>query len=285
MTLDRRRRLLNEAEEATQGILDDAVQEYGARVHAKVRIADALDIEKSGLTRDEYSYALKAHLDLVVTDRNGNVAFAVEFDGRQHETDPVTIARDALKNSVAEKLDLSLLRIDDAFFRRVERFSILGWLTSVWFMNDDFARQQEAGSISPDEVFHYGFVLAEFQNGKPVSFPLDPFIRSRASLQRWQQQGSCRQRFPSRPLAVRDPKGYAVDVRIVDLPEGRVIIGVGRCRIFNFGAVHAFELAEELAVYDAAAKMGRYMGGGDESVDPCEAEGWLARLEQWSQYR
>ncbi|HZU04334.1 MAG TPA: DUF2726 domain-containing protein [Chloroflexota bacterium] len=83
--MDRRKRLLNEYEEVADELLRQAAERCGARVSTKVRVADALEIANSGLSNEEYSYALKSHFDFVVSDGNGKAAFAVEFDGRQHE--------------------------------------------------------------------------------------------------------------------------------------------------------------------------------------------------------
>ena len=61
---------MNEYELATDSALRDAAVRYGARVHAKVRIADVVDIRE--LTGTVRSYALRAHFDFIVADADGN---------------------------------------------------------------------------------------------------------------------------------------------------------------------------------------------------------------------
>lgn len=49
MSLDRRRRILvNDAEALTDAALREAATDLGLRVDAKVRLADAVDIDRSG---------------------------------------------------------------------------------------------------------------------------------------------------------------------------------------------------------------------------------------------
>ena len=64
---DRRKRILtNEYEEATEIALTESALKCNARVYPKVRVADALEVNHSGLTDDEFSYSLKAHFDFLV---------------------------------------------------------------------------------------------------------------------------------------------------------------------------------------------------------------------------
>lgn len=159
--MDRRRKIIsNSYEEATHEALRKAATEYGARVFSKVRVADALEVDRSGLPNSEYDYALRAHFDFLIADQDTRALFAVEFDGPHHETDPKTIARDALKRAVCDKLGLPLLRIDaDYLRRRVGRFSLLGWLAEVWFMQEAYYAAQEAGSVPFDDPFIYSNIL------------------------------------------------------------------------------------------------------------------------------
>lgn len=76
---DRRKRMvMNAYEEATDTALREAASRWGARVFVKLRLADALEVENSGLTNEEYSYALKAHFDFVVEHPHDGVRFTVE---------------------------------------------------------------------------------------------------------------------------------------------------------------------------------------------------------------
>jgi Protein of unknown function (DUF2726) len=100
------KRLLNRSEEDALSALNAAVAEYALQVHVKTRVADALPIERSGISSDLFSYALKAHFDFLVTDEDTHPKFAVEFDGRGH--DP---ARDHKKDAICRFFEFPLLRI------------------------------------------------------------------------------------------------------------------------------------------------------------------------------
>ncbi|MEH2387197.1 MAG: DUF2726 domain-containing protein [Nostoc sp.] len=90
---------VNEYEIFTNEELKKVASKYDAEVHTKVRIADVVEIENSGLTRDEYSYALKAHFDFVVTrGRHLSPEFVIEFDEAYHGQSEKSIRNDKLKN-------------------------------------------------------------------------------------------------------------------------------------------------------------------------------------------
>jgi hypothetical protein len=306
--MDRRRPILvNQYEVATHEALKDAAARCQAQVFAKVRLADALDVERSGLGHDEYSYALKAHFDFVVQREKESVAFAVEFDGRKHDLDPKAVARDALKNAVCEKLGMPLLRIDAAFLRKVGRFSVLGWLAEVWFLHEDFCAAQAQGQIPYDEVFHYSFILGlafrgerglreiDFADARSavkqtseqsgeliITRPYDPFLPSRALLRRLHDRGVCQ--YPPEILHGRDPQGYWHAYALVGVDDGRTVIGMSRCRPFRFPPVTPYELSAELAVLNAAENVELYRRGQYEPATPDEVASLQNRLARWKSY-
>lgn len=79
----------------------------------KMRVLDSLEPGlMPQLTQQERDYAFRAHFDIVVVDVDSfKPIAAVELDGAQHETDPLTQARDRLKNSICEKAGLRLVRV------------------------------------------------------------------------------------------------------------------------------------------------------------------------------
>lgn len=60
------KKLFNSSERITYGRLRKVCARHGAEVHAKVRIADVLPIERSGLPAPFFEFALQAHYDFVV---------------------------------------------------------------------------------------------------------------------------------------------------------------------------------------------------------------------------
>ena len=68
--MDRRKRVVSLPERKAENVLGPVAARYGARVWPKVRVADALTIDGSGIDCDLYSYALSAHFDLLIVDGN-----------------------------------------------------------------------------------------------------------------------------------------------------------------------------------------------------------------------
>ena len=83
-----------------------------------------LPIERSGIEREHYDYALRAHFDFVVSDSNHGPLFAVEFDGPSHD-DEEQKARDAKKDWLARHF-----RCRCCESRRVILVSVTGTWTS-----------------------------------------------------------------------------------------------------------------------------------------------------------
>jgi hypothetical protein len=62
--------LLNYSEAHTDESLRAVCDAYGARVFPKVRVADVLPIEHSGISDDLYRYALQGHFDFVAAEQS-----------------------------------------------------------------------------------------------------------------------------------------------------------------------------------------------------------------------
>lgn len=112
MACARSRLLLNPAERRLLDELRTLVDPQGGEVWCKVGLKDAVDLNNSGISIDHYSYAMRAHLDFVVTERTSSrILFAVEYDGAEHFTDADTIQRDRKKTDVCRALGFDLLRV------------------------------------------------------------------------------------------------------------------------------------------------------------------------------
>jgi hypothetical protein len=162
--------LVNKYEEDTDIALREAAGRCNARVFSKVGIKDAVDINKGKnlLTKEEYNYAFKAHFDFLITWADSSPVFAVEYDGSAHYSDPATIERDKKKNEICQKLGMPLFRIDSQYLKRVGNFSIIGWLTELWFIYEGWVEAQEKRLVPLDEPFLYFLVLV-----------LQPHVRKR----------------------------------------------------------------------------------------------------------
>lgn len=182
------KRLLNRQEEKAHDELQRVAADHGYVAYPKVRMADVLPIEDSGIPSDQYSYALKAHFDFVACDSDFNPKFAVEFDGPTHR-EPVQQRRDALKNELCRRFDLPLLRINSRhLIQKYNKASLLRWIVSAWELQKAFDEAQERGQIPWDEgfdpimLFHSGETLEEIH-------PHWLSLRPRRTMEVWAKKG------------------------------------------------------------------------------------------------
>ena len=145
MRCQRSKPLLNEAERRLLRKLQVAIRDYNADVSLKVRLADALDLENSGISSELFSYGLRAHLDFVVIERDTfKSLFAVEYDGVEHFTNQETIERDRKKSEICRHLNFDLLRItkchlEDVFMGKTQ----LQRLVEDWFAEHSALRKEQ----------------------------------------------------------------------------------------------------------------------------------------------
>ncbi|AKB44285.1 hypothetical protein MSVAZ_2016 [Methanosarcina vacuolata Z-761] len=245
----RLKRILNEPEEVTNKILNDVTSKYEASVHTKIRVADVLEIRNSGLHDNEYKYALMAHFDFLVTDKDHIPKFAVEFDGLQHKTDASAIRRDELKNSICCKFDLPLLRITSAYFEKIGRFpTILSWITELYFLQEIFYNAKDKGQIPPDEPWMWFSVVG-----------YDPVVRYRVFIEKAYEKGLC-----CDPLIgfmsgrSKDSKSYAT-LSILKLQNDKYIIDSVECLAINYFAIPAREIATEISAYNIYKEFKKYL--------------------------
>lgn len=161
------KKLSNLGEQRVYEELKPAADRYGAEVYRKIRIADVVDIDR--LPFDLGGYALKAHFDFVVTDREHMPQFAVEFDGPGHST-----THDAKKDELCRLVDLALFRVDLRSSQdRSGEMSFLGYLVHLWFLALAFREMQDRGELPADEPFFAsGFLRLDAKNVFDSEFDL-----------------------------------------------------------------------------------------------------------------
>ena len=76
-------RLVNRYERRALRLIEKVAKKYNQEVWLKVRLADVLPINNSGLAGDLFDFALKAHFDFVLT-LDYEPILALEFDGPGH---------------------------------------------------------------------------------------------------------------------------------------------------------------------------------------------------------
>jgi hypothetical protein len=243
--MDRRRKLINGREDSTRRLLNAAAQRNGAEVFAKIRIADALDMDRSGLENEFYSYGLKAHFDFVVADADHRALFAVEFDGPHHESDQVAMRNDRMKNAIARRLGLPLARVRDRhIFESARGLDYLTWLVEVFFGYEALVEAQGSGAVPVDEPLDpMMFAAVPHLSG---AFPLFVSAQARVQLQRAFNRKVIAAPCPL-VLTARCADGTTVCLAIVGLTSGGLLLERSSLYLDGFGVAPS-EAAEEIAV-------------------------------------
>lgn len=276
------KRLMNKSEAITHQIILEAIKFNQAQLFSKVRIADVLIIENSGISSDLYSYALKAHFDFVVTNSDFLPLFCIEFDGPHHQTDRVAQLNDKKKESLCARFDIPLLRITADFLnKKIRRFTLLGWLIELWFLEQAFYEGQEQGLIPDDESFLYFAILADstedFQKGK-LTFPYDLSFPSRAYIAQCYRSGHCLDLLPS-VYHTKNIDGHIEGLAIVRISNSSIVIGHARCCPIQFTPVSGEELCRELATIAVMENLKFFIAGKQRPSTIAQVQAEFARLE------
>ncbi len=237
------KKLLNSRERETVRLLDAVGQRRGAQTFAKVRVADVLPIDHSGIDDDLFGYAMRAHFDVVVADPDSQPLFAVEFDGPAHD-EAGAKENDRKKNALCERFACPLARIrDEHLFGSARRLNYLEWLAEMYFGMRDLVRAQDEGLIPWDEPLD------------PMSFASVPDIKGTFPLFISAALRTKLERYKNALLAPRviaggeDAVGWSHAISfIADKERAAWAESSIYLRGFNFPS---FEVVEEIAVVKA----------------------------------
>lgn len=278
--------LVNGHEVNTDKALERAAEAAGYRIAPKVRVADVLPIAGSELSNTEDSYALRSHFDWVVTEGEERCPqFAVEFDGASHAT-PAAAARDAMKDKIANHFGFPLLRIDGTFLRRVHKRPLLEILVEAWGIYQGFLAAQEAGQIPWDEPWMYQSLLDVDPKTGEVKPALAMDAAGRSLVHQLHARGVCRSFQPTSLIQFGWARTVIESFAMVELTDGTYVTGQSKIRSYNFQAIPAWELADDLAIENLRMNLRLWMAGHDIAVSADdvkrlrdqhpESEGWHA---------
>ena len=172
------KRILNTGERAVYKIAQEVAEHHGVEAFVKVRLADAITIANSGISNEEYSYALKSHFDVLVVQNNLPL-IAIEFDGPGH--DP---KYDEIKNRLCDYFKLPLVRVDMSHInsKNFEDSAVHFFLYQLFGVDDFLERYSNDPYEIYDPIF---FVTAP---GKDRQFPFAYAARWRGRLKSHFQQ-------------------------------------------------------------------------------------------------
>lgn len=255
-------RLLNRYEEITFDKLKSAI-ESNAHVFAKVRLADVFPISGSGIAAEEYSYCLKAHFDFVVTDDNYMPLFSVEYDGKQHTTDVKQIKKDRLKDSLCEKFNHPILRINSNYInRKYKGIDLLTYFIDVWFLEEAFYEAQKNGIVPYDEPFD---PCSFFDDGKGNRWPYWISSNIQVKIQNLYTSKKVNQPAPSNWVGV-DYNGSYRCICWVEVDNENVVYVKTGMRRQLYTAVYIGDLISMLAIFDLDKKLNDYFLGNSQAV-------------------
>lgn len=199
------KKVLNSYEETTYLRLREVCEEFGACVYAKVRLADILPIEGSGISQREYRFALQAHFDFVLTDINHYPLFVVEFDGNTHLANAQRV-RDQIKDRLCQQFALPLLRVNSRYLLKTYGgMDLLSWFIKVWFVQKDFEEAQDLGHIEAHEVYDPFLIMSDKDNHP---FPLVLSHTAQREIRALFKAGRCKHPTPSAVFGLDADRNY-----------------------------------------------------------------------------
>lgn len=254
------KRLLNVPETATYTELTAVAEEYGLQVYPKIRVADVLPIEGSGIPADLYRYSLMSHFDFVVYDSDHKPAFAVEFDGPTH-LEPEQRERDRKKNELCKRFGLPILRtVTSHISRKYRDMTLLAWIIEVYQLQLSFDEAQSRGQIPYDEPFDPFFLI---HSGKPGKrFPYWLSMEAQDAFRRWHEEGKIK--FPGTSGFIGyDANQVLRGVEYVQVSDSEGLSTETAMRPQDFPVLFSDLLAELLTI-QLHEKVEDYFRGGGE---------------------
>jgi len=247
---------LNRYEEVTYEKLRAVCEPQNAHVFSKVRLADIFPISNSGLSDQDFRFALQSHADFLVTDSKYERQFCVEFDGPSHN-EPQQITRDKQKNSLFSFFKVPLLRINSKYLEPKYRgLDLLTYFVEVWFLDRAFCEAQENGNIPFDEIFDPAFII---HDGKE-KFPYWLSLEQQVCIQKLADQKKIAQPCPSSWIGIDSNDNYRCLAWILVKPDTAVYVKTGM-RSQRFHAVIPSDLLAMIAVCDLYEELKRFLSG------------------------
>lgn len=256
-------RLLNGCEEKTFLRLCDVAGNHDARVFAKVRVADVLPLNGSGVDSDLYGYGLKSHFDFVVSDATYQPLFCVEFDGPFHSGDTATISRDRKKNSLCDRFDMPLLRINSRYIDREYRgMDLLTYFANVWFLAKGFFEAQEQGHVPYDEPFDPCMIAYDGKQKRRWPYWLS--VQEQIYIQNLEKAGRITHPAVSDWVGVDGDGNYRCLAWIQVADDQYLTVQTGM-RSQQFPVIDG-EILQQIATFDIRREVDRYLAEGPISA-------------------
>lgn len=255
--------IFNKYENITYERLNKVCKKVNTSVFPKVRLADIFSITDSGISNNDYSFALKSHFDFTVYDNNSFLPlFAVEFDGKYHKTETQKY-RDDIKNRLANRFDLPLLRINSRYLEaKYRNLDLLSWCVEVWFLAEAFYAAQEKGTVPYDEPFSHESIYSLSDNEE--KFPLFLSFDIRNEIRKLSEQGKIKSLIPNVWIGT-DKNGnyYGISWLYIDNETGLFTISGMKAQRFP---ISESDLLEEIMIFDLYEQLLGFFDNKSRSV-------------------
>lgn len=259
------KRIVNRQEERTLREIQEISRKYEYNLYTKIRLADVLNIEGSGIESDYYSFSLKSHFDFLVCDMRQYPLFAIEFDGPTHQEHRQTL-RDQKKNTLCERFNLPLLRIkNNHLLKKYNKASLLQWIISAWELQKGFYAVQADGQIPIDEDFdpvmlwHSGKTLEEIH-------PHWIALRPRLHIEKLHKEGQLPVRHTC-SMTFTDEQENSRGIEWIDVGGDQVVYIESAMRKQQF-PIYLGELFREILTVSLHEKLIYFLETGNGAVAP-----------------
>ena len=245
------KRLFNSSEQPAYERLKSICDENGAQVFSKIRLADVLPIENSGISNQAYSFALKSHFDFVVAGSDLIPRFAVEFDGPMHRQSDQK-ERDKLKDDLCKRFDLPLLRITSAYLDKQFRgLDLLTYFVELWFVQEWIDDAYKTGALPPDADVDPALIVTP-RDGK-TKFPYWLSLDHRIALQKLYEDGRILARCESSRVSIDQNENYRC-VSYLEVQQDRYVIAETGMKSQRFPVIQS-DLISDIALSDLFTKL------------------------------
>lgn len=271
------KQLLNYSEDKTFRELDGAAERHGLSAFPKVRVADVLPIENSGIDRELYRYALQAHFDFVVAGDDYIPLFAVEFDGPSHKN-PAQAARDRKKNGLCKRFGFPILRTNLNYIsRKYRELTILAWIVDVYHLEAAFDEAQAQGIVPYDEPFDPFFIISD--GGRPgKKYPYWISLDANLAMHRLHKEGKLL--YPgSSGFIGRDKEDVMRGIEFVEITEAHGLVVTSAMRPQDFPILFS-ELLGELLLILLFEKVEHYLAGSVQLVPMAKINACVHKYQQ-----
>lgn len=250
---------LNKYEQITYSKIKAVTDNVGAHVFSKVRLIDALQVNRSEISNSDFRFVLQSHVDFLVTDSKYFPLFSAEYDGPTHIT-PEQSRRDVVKNHLLKQFGHSFIRINSRYLDKKYRgWDLLTYFIDIWFLSEAFDEAQQLGYIPYDEPFDPASIISDGIPGGHL-WPYRLSIEHQKRIEKLWKEGKVAQMIPCHWIG-EDKQGNLRGISWIFFDKCRGIYIETGMREQNFHVVSYSDLLSELTTFELYEKLDEIIRG------------------------